>query len=108
MLVGVNGNKSVMNSSHSPRIWLDETSEVGGEPPRDDLIERLNLQQQLERALTRLPTTHARVLLAHKHRGLSYQEVAAELGLSLHTVEKYVTQAKARTRTRIRTMTWER
>jgi DNA-directed RNA polymerase specialized sigma24 family protein len=44
------------------------------------------------------------VLIAHKHRGLSYEEVAVELGLSVHTVEKYVTQAKAL----IRTMTWER
>lgn len=82
----------------------DEAQEEGPETPVDDLIDRLNLQQQLERALTRLPRTHAEVLLAHKHRGLSYEEVAAELGLSIHTVEKYVTQAKAK----IRTMTWER
>ncbi len=74
------------------------------ESSTDDLAERLNLQQQLERALARLPRTQAKVLLAHKHRGLSYEEVAAELGLSVHTVEKYITQAKAR----IRTMTWER
>jgi RNA polymerase sigma-70 factor (ECF subfamily) len=72
--------------------------------PPDELPDRLNLQQQLERALERLPRTHAMVLVAHKHRGLSYAEVATELGLSIHTVEKYVTQAKAL----IRTMTWER
>ena len=82
----------------------DDAQEDGPESPIDDLTDRLNLQQQLERALTRLPRTQAEVLLAHKHRGLSYEEVAAELGLSIHTVEKYVTQAKAR----IRTMTWER
>jgi RNA polymerase sigma-70 factor (ECF subfamily) len=70
----------------------------------DDLAEQLNLQQQLQRALARLPPTHAAVLIAHKHRGLSYEEVAAELGLSIHTVEKYVIQAKAR----IRMMTWDR
>jgi RNA polymerase sigma-70 factor (ECF subfamily) len=70
----------------------------------DDLADRLNLQQQLERAFARLPRTHAQVLIAHKHCGLSYEEVAAELGLSIHTVEKYLTQAKAV----IRTMTWER
>jgi RNA polymerase sigma factor (sigma-70 family) len=70
----------------------------------DDLADRLNLQQQLERAFARLPQMHARVLIAHKHRGLSYEEVATELHLSIHTVEKYVTQAKAL----IRTMTWER
>lgn len=82
----------------------DEAREGAWETWGDDLVDQLNLQQQLERALTQLPRTHALVLLAHKHRGLSYEEVAAELGLSIHTVEKYVTQAKAR----IRTMPWER
>jgi RNA polymerase sigma-70 factor (ECF subfamily) len=70
----------------------------------DQLADRLNLQQQLERALSQLPSTHAAVLLAHKRDGLSYEEVAAKLNLSVHTVEKYVTQAKAR----IRLMSWER
>lgn len=70
----------------------------------DDLAERLNLQQQIDRALAQLPPTHAAVLLAHKRDGMSYDEVAEKLGLSIHTVEKYVTQSKAR----IRTMSWER
>jgi RNA polymerase sigma-70 factor (ECF subfamily) len=70
----------------------------------DDIADRLNLQQQIDRALAQLPPTHAAVLLAHKRDGLSYDEVAEKLGLSIHTVEKYVTQAKAR----IRTMSWER
>ncbi|PZN33850.1 MAG: hypothetical protein DIU71_04070 [Proteobacteria bacterium] len=70
----------------------------------DDLAERLNLQQQLERAIAKLPPTHAAVLIAHKRDGLSYEEVAKKLKLSIHTVEKYVTQAKAR----IRMMSWER
>jgi RNA polymerase sigma-19 factor, ECF subfamily len=70
----------------------------------DDLADRLNLQQQLERAIAQLPPLHAAVLLAHKRDGLSYEEVAAKLRISVHTVEKYVTQAKAR----IRTMQWER
>ncbi len=70
----------------------------------DELADRLNLQQQLERALNQLPATQAAVLLAHKRDGLSYEEVAEHLGLSIHTVEKYITQAKAR----IRTMSWER
>jgi len=80
----------------------DEPDERTSSP--DDLADRLNLQQQLERAFARLPRTHAMVLIAHKHCGLSYEETAAELGLSIHTVEKYLTQAKAV----IRTMTWER
>lgn len=70
----------------------------------DDMADRLNLQQQIDKALAQLPPTHASVLLAHKRDGLSYEECAEKLGLSIHTVEKYVTQAKAR----IRTMAWER
>ena len=70
----------------------------------DDLAERLNLQQQVEQALEQLPPTHAAVLLLHKRDGLSYEEVARELDLSIHTVAKYVTQAKSR----IRQMPWER
>lgn len=81
----------------------DEPTEGSWVMP-DDLGDQLNLQQQIERALAQLPPRHAAVLLAHKYCGLSYEEVAAELGLSIHTVEKYVTQAKAR----IRMMTWER
>ena len=70
----------------------------------DDLADRLNLQQQIDKAVAQLPPTQAAVLLAHKRDGMSYEEVAEYLGLSIHTVEKYVTQAKSR----IRTMTWER
>lgn len=70
----------------------------------DDMADRLNLQQQIDKAMAQLPPTHAAVLLAHKRDGLSYEECAEKLGLSIHTVEKYVTQAKAR----IRTMAWER
>lgn len=70
----------------------------------DDMADRLNLQQQIDKAIAQLPPTHAAVLLAHKRDGLSYDECAEKLGLSIHTVEKYVTQAKAR----IRTMSWER
>lgn len=70
----------------------------------DDIADRLNLQQQIDKALAQLPPTHAAVLLCHKRDGLSYDEVAEKLGLSIFTVEKYVAQAKAR----VRTMSWER
>lgn len=70
----------------------------------DDLADRLNLQQQIDKAMAQLPPTHAAVLLAHKRDGLSYDECAEKLGLSIHTVEKYVTQAKAR----VRTIGWDR
>lgn len=83
---------------------LDEHAEKSPHFLPDDLADRLNLQQQIDRALAKLPPTHAAVILLHKRDGKSYDEVAAELGLSIHTVEKYVTQAKAR----IRAMVWDR
>ena len=95
--------KSESWQGHERLLDRDDDPDDRASSP-DDLADRLNLQQQLERAFARLPRTHALVLIAHKHCGLSYEEVAAELGLSIHTVEKYVTQAKAL----IRTMTWER
>lgn len=80
--------------------WSDKPSCV----LPDDKAERLNLQQQIDRALAQLPPTHAAVLLCHKRDGLSYEETAEKLGLSIHTVEKYVTMSKAA----IRGMSWER
>lgn len=70
----------------------------------DDLAERLNLQQQLERAIAKLPPLQAAILVLHKRDGFSYEEVAAKLGISVHTVEKYLTKARAQ----IRAMPWER
>jgi RNA polymerase sigma-70 factor (ECF subfamily) len=90
----------LMFDSEAEQTWSESPASV----LPDDLADRLNLQQQLDRALAQLPPTHAAVLLAHKRDGLSYEEVAAKLRLSIHTVEKYLTQAKAR----IRMMPWER
>lgn len=84
--------------------FVDELAEEPSCVSADDLADGLNLQQQIDNALSQLPPTHAAVLLAHKRDGLSYVEVAQKLGLSPHTVEKYVTQAKAR----IRALSWER
>lgn len=83
-----------------PADWADTPSCV----LPDDLAERLNLQQQINWAMAQLPATHAAVLLAHKRDGLSYEECAEKLGLSIFTIEKYVAQSKAR----IRSMAWDR
>lgn len=82
---------------------VDECADAPSYVLPDNLADRLNLQQQIDKAMAQLPSTHAAVLLAHKRDGMSYEEVAEKLGLSIHTVEKYVTQAKAR----VRTMSWD-
>ena len=72
------------------------------EPPaRADLAnnaERLELQNWLDSAIKQLPPTHQTVLLLVKRDGLSYEEAAAKTGLSIHTIEKYLVEARARLR----------
>lgn len=98
--IEVETEREVIDHHEVVEEWYDTPSCV----LPDDIGDRLNLQQQIDKAMAQLPPTHAAVLLLHKREGLSYEEVAEQLGLSIHTVEKYVTQAKAR----IRTMAWER
>lgn len=93
-------DRSRIDWSEDADDWMDSPACV----MPDDIADRLNLQQQIEKAMAQLPPTHAAVLLAHKRDGLSYDEVAEKLGLSRDTVAKYVTQSKAR----VRTMAWER
>ena len=94
--------------AEAARVIVDsETVDNFGEDviaENDRVEDRLNLSQQLEAAFSRLPPTHASVLLLHKRDGLSYEEVALQLNLSVFTVEKYITQAKAR----LRVMIWDR
>ncbi|MGD0501136.1 MAG: RNA polymerase sigma factor [Steroidobacteraceae bacterium] len=63
-----------------------------------DFPEQLELRQRLDKALDQLPEAHQLVLLLVKRDGLSYAEAAAAAGLSIHTIEKYVVEARARLR----------
>jgi len=80
--------------------WSEHPTEV----LPDEITERVALEQHLEWALKQLPPTQAAVLLAHKRDGFSYDEIAKRLKLSVNTVEKYLTQAKAK----LRTLSWNR
>lgn len=60
--------------------------------------DRLELQNWLDSALQQLPPTHQTVLLLVKRDGLSYEEAAVTTGLSVHTIEKYLVEARARLR----------
>lgn len=60
--------------------------------------ENFELKNRLERALAQLSPTHQIVLLLVKRDGLSHAEAARSAGLSVHTIEKYVVDARARLR----------
>jgi RNA polymerase sigma factor (sigma-70 family) len=83
---------------------VEERSERPAEIWPDELAERIALERHLDWALKQLPPTQAAVLLAHKRDGFSYEEIAKRLKLSVNTVEKYLTQAKAK----LRTLSWDR
>lgn len=82
---------------------VDRRMEEPDECPPDEIADRIDLQQRVQRALAVLPRTHAAVLLLHKRDGLSHEEVATSLNISVHTVRKYMADARAR----IRAMAWE-
>jgi RNA polymerase sigma-19 factor, ECF subfamily len=68
----------------------------------DELGDHLQAQRQLEKFLAELPPTHRDVLLLRRRDGLSWAEIARALGLSVHTVKKYLHEARAR----LRLMEW--
>jgi len=80
--------------------WAESAAAAWPENPN----ERLELSEQISKALEHLPPLQAAVLVLFEQEGLSYQEIAQRLQISVHTVEKYLTLARAR----MRTMQWER
>jgi RNA polymerase sigma factor (sigma-70 family) len=57
------------------------------------------LREELEEALEQLPPMQKAVLLLQERDGYQYKEIALKLRLSVSTVHKYITTAKARLRT---------
>ena len=79
----------------------DSLSETLESTPRNEAsnnADQLELQNWLDCALKQLPLTHQTVLLLVKRDGLSYEEAAAATKLSVHTIEKYLVEARARLR----------
>jgi RNA polymerase sigma-70 factor (ECF subfamily) len=96
-----------LRSQREPVTFSSEAVEHAAEHPsevsRDELLERLDTQQQLTWALEQLPPTHRVVFLLRKRDHLSDRQIAERLNLSIHTVKKYLFQAQARMR-----MLWNR
>jgi RNA polymerase sigma factor (sigma-70 family) len=63
---------------------------------RDAVMEPLMAQSEIERLLSILPATHRSVFVLRTFDGLSWDEIATRLSLSVHTVKKYLCEANAR------------
>jgi RNA polymerase sigma factor (sigma-70 family) len=87
---------------HERVLFDSDLAEVVAEhtdgAPEQSITEQLELRERLDKALKQLPAAHQLVLLLVKRDGLSYAEAAKAAGLSVHTIEKYVVEARARLR----------
>lgn len=89
-----------MREQHRPLVFdseaLERLTDENAFARSEDIAENLNQEQQVRRLLLKLPVTHRNVLILSKRNGLSINEIAAELGISPHTVKKYLYEATAR------------
>lgn len=88
---------------HHDRVLFDsEVAEHLYDGPQASVVnddaEQLDLRRRLDGALAQLSPTHQLVVLLVKRDGMSYTEAAAASGLSVHTIEKYLVEARARLR----------
>jgi RNA polymerase sigma-19 factor, ECF subfamily len=61
----------------------------------EDSVDREARLAQLYRVIAGLDPRHRAVLLLHRRDGMTYEEIATELGISFHTVKKYLSIALA-------------
>lgn len=63
-----------------------------------DSEDQFNREAELGLLLEAVPPTYRSVFLSHRRDGWSYEETAERLGLSVHTVKKYLTRTLAKLR----------
>jgi RNA polymerase sigma factor (sigma-70 family) len=77
---------------------VDYAAERVSDPNASEPGERINMERQLESVLAQLPPLYAAILVMKKRDGKSMEEIAKELGISIHTVKKYLFRAVAQCR----------
>ncbi|MBS0420045.1 MAG: RNA polymerase sigma factor [Proteobacteria bacterium] len=61
----------------------------------DDTLSNLDAEQRILSVLKQLPPLYGAALILWKRDGLPYSEIGRQLGISTHTVRKYLTRAMA-------------
>lgn len=85
------------------RVDIDAVPEL--EAPEEssvDMLEREARQRQVAMLLERLPPRCKAVMIMQYRDNLSYEQMAAKLGVSTHMVKKYVVKSLALCRTWVR------
>jgi RNA polymerase sigma factor (sigma-70 family) len=72
---------------------LTELAERVADLSRNDVWKQMNTERELGRVLSQLPAIDQAIIVLQKCDGLSYAQVAQKLGISVHTVKKYLFRA---------------
>jgi RNA polymerase sigma-70 factor (ECF subfamily) len=75
-------------------IPIDSIDLPGGDDPVEQAMHDERLEQLVE-ALAMLPSPTRRALMLHRVEGLTYADIAADLGVSVSMVEKHISAALA-------------
>ncbi|NLG78186.1 MAG: RNA polymerase sigma factor [Xanthomonadaceae bacterium] len=90
-----------LRASREPIVFDSDALAAAAEHLADapaDEGERAADAQQIELILEQLPPLYRAIFVLRKRDGLSYQEIAERLEISVHTVKKYLARAVAKCR----------
>ncbi len=93
--------QSLHNRRAAQAIDMESLVEKGAEPESDSFeqhIEHRAALRHMEKILDTFPPIYRAILLMRKRDGMSRDEIADKLGISTHTVKKYLTRVTARCR----------
>ena len=87
--------RAVLAARSGTAVPLDESGNdlVGSAPTAEETLYAHSRGGRLWAAVDGLPPRYRAVLLLHYGHGLTYREIGSRVGISAHTVKKYVSHA---------------
>jgi len=83
-------------TARGPEVPLDQTDAPRVEATQSDAIELEQTRALYKASVDALPRRTREVFLLHRLEGLAYKDIAAQLGISIRTVEWHVAEAIVR------------
>jgi RNA polymerase sigma-70 factor (ECF subfamily) len=78
---------------HGEAVVLEDDVLIDASPGVEDVLLARERAARLTVCLDELPQRTREILLAHRHEGLRYQDIAARHGVSVSAVEKHIAKA---------------
>ena len=82
--------------NRTPHVPIDEANEPATRATQEDGIQLDQMRKRYRAAVDALPPRMREVFLLHRITGLGYKEIAAQLDISIRTVEWHVGEALVR------------